>query len=174
MHRRRVKRWSVHIVSIGLASGLGLLAPERALGQTPGAAQARRDLTELEVAGAAADAFLTVLAADETVRAARANVDRLQVFSNIVGTLVTNQLRPGADQSRANAELAIAKNQVSQAAQAAEIARASLANLVGAAGTTVVVAAGRLSAPPAVTPLPAPDAKSHPLARIDFAAIDAV
>ena len=43
-------------------------------------------LTELDVASAAADAFLTVLAADESVRAARANVDRLQVFSNNVRT----------------------------------------------------------------------------------------
>src|SRR5207244_6441692 len=41
-------------------------------------AQARRDLTELEVAGSAADAFLSVLVADEAVRAARANVERLQ------------------------------------------------------------------------------------------------
>ena len=39
-------------------------------------------LTELDVAAAAADAFLTVLAADEAVRATRANVDRLQVFAD--------------------------------------------------------------------------------------------
>src|SRR5947208_16395622 len=44
-------------------------------------------LTELDVAAAAADAFLTVLAAEESVRAARANVDRLQIFSNNVRTL---------------------------------------------------------------------------------------
>src|SRR4030095_15186609 len=37
-------------------------------------AEARRDLTELQVAAAAADAFLTVLVSDEAVRAARANV----------------------------------------------------------------------------------------------------
>jgi len=52
-------------------------------------------LTELDVASAAADAFLTVLAAEESVRAARSNVDRLQVFGNNVRTLVQNQLRPG-------------------------------------------------------------------------------
>src|SRR5438552_12247216 len=39
-------------------------------------------LTELDVASAAADAFITVLAAEESVRAVRANVDRLQVFAN--------------------------------------------------------------------------------------------
>src|SRR5436190_7120829 len=37
-------------------------------------------LTELDVSSAAADAFLTVLAAEESVRAVRANVDRLQIF----------------------------------------------------------------------------------------------
>src|SRR5205085_8961708 len=75
------------------------------------AASAQTALTQLDVAAAAADAFLTVLAADEAVRAAGANVDRLQVFSTSVRTLVQNQLRPGADESRADAELAIAKNQ---------------------------------------------------------------
>src|SRR5207244_4017213 len=85
-------------------------------------------LTALDVASAAADAFLTVLAADESVRAIRANVDRLQVFANNVRTLVQNQLRPGADQSRAEAELAVARNQVSQAVQIADVARASLAD----------------------------------------------
>src|SRR5260221_5826167 len=49
-------------------------------------------LTELDVASAAADAFLTVLAADESVGAARANVERLQVFANSVRILVQNQL----------------------------------------------------------------------------------
>src|SRR5438128_12387572 len=54
-------------------------------------ARARTDLTALDVAAAAADAFVTVLAADEAVRAAQANVDRLQVFANNVRTLVANQ-----------------------------------------------------------------------------------
>src|SRR5262245_44574259 len=71
------------------------------------AARNQAALSELDAASAAADAFLTVLAADESVRAARANVERLQVFANNVRTLVQNQLRPGADQSRAQAELAV-------------------------------------------------------------------
>src|SRR5205823_976272 len=82
-----------------------------------GGAQAQAALTELEVASAAADAFLTVLAAEESVGAARANVERLQVFADSVRALVQNQLRPGADQSRADAELAMGKNQLSQAIQ---------------------------------------------------------
>ena len=130
-------------------------------------------LTELDVASAAADAFLTVLAAEEYVRAARANVDRLQIFSNNVRTLVQNQLRPGADQSRAEAELAVANNQLSQAVQIAEVARASLADAVGAAGASFELAVGSLAAVPQFTIEPA-DFKTHPAARAGQAAIDVV
>lgn len=130
-------------------------------------------LTELDVASAAADAFLTVLAAEESVRAIRANVDRLQVFADNVRTLVQNQLRPGADQSRAEAELAVARNQFSQAVQIADVARASLADAIGAAGTPVQLVPGSLDRLPDVTIEPA-DLKSHPAARAGQAAVDVV
>src|SRR3989454_3156347 len=136
-------------------------------------AQHQTALTELDVASAAADAFLTVLAAEESVRAARANVDRLQVFATNVRTLVQNQLRPGADQSRADAELAVANNQVSQAVQIAEVARASLADAIGSAGTSFELASGSLAAVPQLTIEPA-DLKTHPAARIGQAAVDVV
>src|SRR5438128_6551818 len=118
-------------------------------------AKSQTALTELDVASAAADSFLTVLAAEESVRAARANVDRLNVFANTVRTLVQNQLRPGADQSRSEAELAVANNQLSQAIQIAEVARASLADAIGSAGTSLELAAGSLSAVPQFTLEPA-------------------
>jgi outer membrane protein TolC len=130
-------------------------------------------LTELDVAAAAADAFLTVLAADESVRAIRANVDRLQVFADSVRTLVRNQLRPGADQSRAEAELAVARNQLSQTVQIADVARASLADAIGAAGAPVQLAPGALEMIPDVTTEPG-DLKSHPAARAEQAAVDVV
>ena len=137
-------------------------------------AKAQTALTELDVAAAAADAFVTVLASDEVVRAAQANVDRLQVFGNAVRTLVGNQLRPGADQSRADAETAIAKNQLSQATLAAEVARAALAEAVGLAGTTVELAAGGLMNVPQVLALGVADLKSHPAARAGLAAVEIV
>jgi outer membrane protein len=147
--------------SVGLAQAQTALAKNQAA------------LTELDVASAAADTFLTVLAAEEAVRAARANVDRLQVFANNVRTLVQNQLRPGADQSRAEAELAVANNQLSQAVQIAEVARASLADAVGAAGTAFDLAAANLSTVPQITIEPS-DLKTHPAARAEQAAVDIV
>lgn len=136
--------------------------------------KARTDLTELDVAAAAADAFVTVLAADQAVRAVAANVDRLQVFANTVRTLVANQLRPGADESRANAELAIAKNQLSQAVQTAEIARAALADAMGVAGIGVEPAIGRLANPPDLTSAVVADLTTHPGARAALAAVETV
>ena len=137
-------------------------------------AKARIELTRLDVAAAAADAFLTVLAADEAVRAAQANVERMQVFAISVSTLVSNQLRPGADQSRATAELAIARNQHSQAVLAADLARATLAEALGAAGTRVEPAAGglaRLPQGPADAPV---EVTAHPAARAGLAATEVV
>lgn len=130
-------------------------------------------LTELDVASAAADAFLTVLAADESVRATRANVDRLQVFADSVRTLVQNQLRPGADQSRAEAELAVARNQLSRAVQIADVARASLADAIGAAGTSLQLAPESLETVPEITS-ESVDLQSHPAARAGQAAVDVV
>lgn len=137
-------------------------------------ASAQAELTELEVRGAAADAFLTVLASDETVRAARANVDRLQVFADSVRALVRNQLRPGADESRADAELAIAKNQLSQAMQNAAIARATLAQAVGQAGAPVTVETGPLAHLPQLPAATESTVESHPAARAEAAAVEAV
>lgn len=137
-------------------------------------AQARAELSELDTAAAAADAFLSVLAADEAVRASRANVARLQVFADAVRVLVDNQLRPGADQSRAAAELALAKNQLSQAVQVAEIARAGLAEAIGVAGTTVDLVPGRVAQLPDIPSDESVDVKTHPAARAGLAAVDTV
>src|SRR5262245_11554559 len=137
------------------------------------AAKAQTALTELDVASAAAEAFLPVLAADEAVRATRANAERLQVFANAVRTLTQNQLRPGADQSRAEAELAVARNQLSQAVQAADLARATLADAIGEPGSSPQLVAGPLTTLPDVTTGPI-DVKSHPAAKADEARVDSV
>ncbi|HJZ70497.1 MAG TPA: TolC family protein [Vicinamibacterales bacterium] len=136
-------------------------------------AKSQATLSELDVASAAADAFLTVLAADESVRASRANVDRLEVFANAVRTLAQNQLRPGADQSRAEAELAVAKNQLSQAVQTAELARAALADAIGAAGTAPQLVVGPLAMVPEVA-VGLANPKAHPAAQAGEASIEAV
>jgi outer membrane protein TolC len=135
-------------------------------------ATAGAELARLEVAIRAADAFLGLAAAEETVRAARANVERQQVFAESVGALVRNELRAGADESRAQAELAIARVQLAQAEQAEQIARANLAQWLNAAPSEVEIdAAALLDAPPLAPAVPFSTA-AHPLAETQMAAVE--
>src|SRR5882762_3414574 len=67
-------------------------------------ARATVEARRLAIAFAAADQFLDVLARAETVRSARAAVDRERVFDTIVEALAKQELRPAADASRARSE----------------------------------------------------------------------
>src|SRR5262249_22758738 len=123
-------------------------------------AHAGVEVTRLDVATAAADAFLAVLAAEQAVRAAQANVERLQIFAQSVHVLVQQQLRPGADASRADAELAAARNQLIQAQQTITLNQATLAEALGVAGTTVATDPGPLLELPPASALPPPHVDS--------------
>ncbi len=57
-------------------------------------AEAGRAVTEHDVALAAADSYLLAVANRLAVRAAQANVERMQVFRDSVGALAQNGLRP--------------------------------------------------------------------------------
>ena len=140
-----------------------------------GAANAQGKATELDVASAAADAYLAVLAADAALNAAQANVERLDTFATSVRVLVKNQLRAGAEQSRAEAELAAAKNRLTEARRNADLARLDLAEAVGLPGARIVLAPGPLLQPPA----PPATAESftpgsHPRAVAANAQVDAI
>jgi outer membrane protein TolC len=133
-------------------------------------ARAGAELTRLEIGASTADAFLRLAAAQETLRAARANVERQDVFANAVAVRVKNQLRPGADDSRAQAELALARIQVIQAEQVEQIARANLAQWLGIGASNVQINPERvLSVPPPPSPYSGPAA--HPLAETQMAAV---
>jgi outer membrane protein TolC len=99
-----------------------------------GAAKDRADAallnSQLEVGAAAADAFLTYVAARETVRAASASVDNWTTLLKSIHALTASQLRPGADESRTEAELAMARTQLVYARQAEEESKATLAKFL--------------------------------------------
>lgn len=94
-------------------------------------AQAAAARTRYDAMALAADAYLTVLASRELEKAADAAIARSQTFVDVIGSLVRSELRPGADLSRSNAELAAARAQKIEARRAAEIARVTLAELTG-------------------------------------------
>ena len=131
-------------------------------------------VTRLDVAVAVTNAFFTVVAAQQRVSAARANMDRRQVFANSVHVLVNNDLRPGADASRADAELARAQILLIQARQAEGVSRAALAEVLGITGSNLQIDVGSLlSAPPKSSPT-APPLSTHPFATAQQARVDQI
>ncbi len=128
--------------------------------------------TQFEVTVAATDAYVTLVAAQETVRAAQAGVDRAGVIARTINALVNAQLRPGADASRAEAELAVARTLLIQAQQAVEVARVNVSQFVGLPPTQIVVAAPKLlQLPPERTVVPL-DTAVNPIAVEQNAVIE--
>ena len=111
-------------------------------------ATAEASLTRLDVAVGTVNAYLTVLAAQRTVRAAEADVQRRETFNTAVRVLVDNQLRAGADSSRADAEFARAKVNLARARQQEKISRAALADILGLPDTSVEVSEAPVLGPP--------------------------
>lgn len=146
----------------------GVVGAEAGLTQ----ARAGETLTRLDVQNAAALAFLGVLGAQRAAAGAQADLDRRAVLLRSARTLVDNQLRPGADASRAEAERAAAQTRLSQAQQTLTIARATLSRLLGVTTVAVTIAGDQLltQVPSADIPPAAPS--THPLAQVRQATVD--
>ena len=149
-------------------------------GAKVGAARAARDqataeasLTRLDVAVATVNAYLTVLAAQRTVAAAQADVQRRDTFDKAVRVLVDNQLRAGADASRADAELARARVNLARAKQQEKISRATLADILGLRDASVEVREGSLLGPPSSGSPPTTPLASNPIAEVQHARVEA-
>jgi outer membrane protein TolC len=135
-------------------------------------AEAGVALNKFEIAVAVTDAFLKLLASQEGVRAAQANVERSKIFAESVGVLVKNELRPGADEARAQAELAFANTVLIRAEQAQQISRATLAEWMGAPGGDVRIRPDRLlEIPETVTPSVS---TTHPVTAAQQAEVELV
>jgi outer membrane protein TolC len=131
-----------------------------------GRANAELSLTKLDVAGAAGDAFLRVAAAQQQVKSAQADVDRRQVLATSVHTLVKEELRPGADASRADAELAAAKIQLIRAQEIERESEATFAELLGISGSRVAINADSLLTPPPESYAAEATLAAHPAAQV--------
>lgn len=133
-------------------------------------ARATEALTRLDVQTAVGTAFLNIVGAQRAVAALQADVDRRDVLSRAVHTLVDNQLRPGAEASRSDAERAAAQTRLIQAQQAVALAQITLARTLGVTTGSVTIDATTL-----VDRLPtdAPTAATtHPLTQLRQAAVD--
>jgi outer membrane protein TolC len=128
--------------------------------------------TEFDVSVATADAYLTLVAAQVTVRAAQAGVDRAQVLAQIVRAQANAQLRPGADASRADAEFAAARTQLIQAHQAQDVARAVLSQFTGVPPQQIAVSSPKLLQLPAEELVPSLNEAENPIALEQNALVD--
>src|SRR5712692_1191072 len=137
-------------------------------------ANAQLGVTRLQVGTAAADAFLTVLAARQAMQAAAAGVERARVVHESVQALVKNQLRPGADASRAEAEFALARTQLIQTEQAEQVSRAALAQLLGVQPALLQVQSGPLLKLPPVADTTGASLAANPRAVAQSAAVNIV
>ena len=136
-------------------------------------ARASEGLTRLEVETTVAGAFLAVVQAAQAITAAKADVERRTLLARAARTLADNQLRPGAEASRAEAELAAAQTRAILAGQDLVLAQASLARFLGVPeGLADANGSALLAATiPLVAPEPAAPA-SHPLLQVRQAAVD--
>ena len=128
--------------------------------------------SRLEVGAAAADAFLTYVAAKETVRAASAAVENWNTLLKTIHALTTTQLRPGADESRIEAESAMARNQLVYAKQAEQDSRATLVKFLTSPTADLTLDSERLLAhlPPDAEE-PGFSSANHPLMEEQKAAV---
>lgn len=93
-------------------------------------ANASMQRSQLEVSTAAADAFLTVLAAHQTQSSAQVAVNNWEILRKSIHALRVAELRPGADESRIEAEKAAANTQLALATEAVEMGEATLAKFL--------------------------------------------
>ena len=135
-------------------------------------ARAAEGLTRLSVQNAVGSAFLNVVSAERALAATDADVQRRNVLAGAAHTLVDNQLRPGVEASRADAELAAARTRSIQARQLLAVAQATLGQVLGIADGPISVDSTRLLDPVPDQTLPGAAVAEHPLAQAGQAAVD--
>lgn len=135
-------------------------------------ARAGEALTRLEVQSAVGAAFLGVLSAQRAVTAMQADVERRDTLARTVQTLVDNQLRPGAEASRADAERAAARTRLIQAQASLTLAQATMSLVLGVTEELVTIDATTLLEQVPTAAVNAPASAVHPLVQIRQAAVD--
>jgi outer membrane protein len=126
------------------------------------AARQAESLTRLEVGANAGSAFFDLAAAEQLVTVAQANVQRYESFDKVVHVLVDNSLRPGVDASQADAQLALARNQLIQVETEAALRRSALAEYLQTTQTQAAIDASQVLASLPQTDLTSIGTTKHP------------
>jgi outer membrane protein len=129
-------------------------------------------LTRLGVASAVAEASLALLADQQRVAVSQADLDQRQVFARSVHALVDARLRPGADASRADAEVATARTRLIQAQRDQQVGSIALAQVLGLAGAGVSIQPGLFLQTPPDTSWAEPPVSRNPAALVQLGRVD--
>ncbi len=121
------------------------------------------ELTKFDVAARAGNEYLKLLASLKLVLAAQANVDRTKVLEIFVRQMVLAGLRPGADLSKAEADLASAQTGLTQAKEEVELNRSDLAQAIGLPGKDIKINAESFVKSPENMSIPELPIETHPL-----------
>lgn len=133
-------------------------------------------LTLLDVRIEAAARFLDTMVMREQLSVADTNVDRFAEFSRVVHAQVSAGLKPGADASLADSQLANAQNDLIRARLNLELAKAALAFAIGRGGNLVDIDSGGMLfivEPSISTENKAAAFENHPLSQTRRAVISA-
>lgn len=133
--------------------------------------EAVQALTVLDIQATVASAFLDVVAAEQAEAAAQADLQRREVLARVTATLVENQLRPGVERSRADAERAAARTRVALAHQAVTLALIALGRVLGLDGDVPDVDAASLAPPPSGGTVSGPADTDHPAIQVAAAGV---
>lgn len=155
-------------VDFGLRSA-NVSSASAAVAQT----RASEALTRLEVQQTVAAAFLDIVAAERGVTAAQSDLDRRALLAQAVHALVDNQLRPGADASRVDAERAAAQIRLIRGQESLALAQAGFVRALGLTSGAIRVDAANLLARPPAADISAESASAHPLAHARQSAVEA-
>lgn len=135
-------------------------------------ARAEQDVTRLSVQNAVGSAFFGIVQAQQAVAAADADVQRRDVLARAAHALADSQLRPGAEASRADAELAAARTRAVQMREALAVAQAVFGQMLGVADATLTVDAAGLIEHAAQNAEAQATVPPHPLVESGQAAVD--
>lgn len=138
-------------------------------------ARADVNLTKLDVAFAAAEAFLRAVATKQLILAREAELRHMETAKLRVKTLVAEGLRPAVDSADLDYEVAKTKIDVIKAEKDARLALVMLAEKLGIASQDIAIVSDPLIRSPLNVTKTSPepiDLSSHPLARMKKAQIN--
>jgi outer membrane protein len=137
------------------------------------AARADLNLTRLDVAFDAADAYLTAVAAKQIIISTTAALEHMQAANLRAHTLVAEGLKPGVESADFDFEVSRAKIALIKAERDRRLALVNLAEKMGVAATDLDVISDTVVRSPQAIVMPGPvDLSSHPLALVKTAEVN--